>query len=183
MYLQICCSGYLQATCDHSVKICNNSSLLINAFSDTDWVGNVDDRCSSSGYAIFLGPNLLTWSACKQATVSRSTTKAEYKALANATMELIWIQSVLGELGVTLPRTPCLWCDNLEATYMTTNSRFHGCTKHIEIDFHFVRERVARRQLNVRFISSANQLADGFTKSLPASKPDIFRCNLNLVKL
>jgi endonuclease/exonuclease/phosphatase family metal-dependent hydrolase len=66
---------------------------------------------------------------------------------------------------------------------MTMNHRFHGRTKHIEIDFHFVRERVARRQLEVRFISSADQVADVFTKSLPTSKLDIFRRNLNLVKL
>jgi hypothetical protein len=66
---------------------------------------------------------------------------------------------------------------------MTMNPHFHGRTKHIEIDFHFVRERVARRQLEVRFISSADQVADGFTKSLPASKLDVFHRNLNLVKL
>jgi hypothetical protein len=90
---------------------------------------------------------------------------------------------VLAELGINLPRSPCLWCDNLGVTYMTANPRFHGRTKHIEIDFHFVHERVARRQLEVPFISSADQVADGFTKSLPASKLDVFRCNLNLVKL
>jgi hypothetical protein len=155
---------HLQGICDLGVKICKSSSLLLSAFSHINWVGNVDDRRSIGGYAIFLGPNLLTWSAHKQATVSHSSIKAEYKALANATAELIWIQSVLCELGVTLPRASCLWCNNLGA--MTVNPRFHGHTKHIEMDFHFVHERVAHRQLNVRSISSADQLAHGFTKSL-----------------
>jgi hypothetical protein len=101
------------------------------------------------GSAIFLGPNLIAWSAKKHATVSRSSTEVEYKTLANATVEVIWVQSVLSKLGVVLPRPPCLWCDNLGATYMTPNPRFHSCTKHIEVDFHFVRECMACHQLDV----------------------------------
>jgi hypothetical protein len=62
-----------------------------------------------------------------------------------------------------------LWCDNLGATYLSVNPVFHARTKHIEIDYHFVRERVARKQLNVQFISTNDQLADGFTKTLSKS--------------
>jgi hypothetical protein len=131
---------YLHGTCGLGILIRQSSSLLLSAFSDADWTGNVDDRRSTGGFAIFLGPNLITWCARKQAIVSRSSTEAEYKALANATTEVTWVQSVLAELGINLPRSPCLWCDNLGATYMTTNPRFHGRTKHIEIDFHFARE-------------------------------------------
>jgi hypothetical protein len=131
---------YLHGTCGLGILIRRSSSLLLSAFSDADWAGNVDDRCSTGGFAIFLGPNLIIWCARKQATVSRSSTEAEYKALANATTEVIWVQSVLAELGINQPRSPCLWCDNLGATYMTVNPHFHGRTKHIEIDFHFVRE-------------------------------------------
>jgi hypothetical protein len=100
----------------------------------------------------------------KQPTVSRSSTEAEYKALANGAAEAIWISSLLKELGVTHWRTPVLWCDNLGAIYLTMNSVFHAQTKHIEIDFHFVRERVAEGALQVKFISSSDQLTDVFTK-------------------
>jgi hypothetical protein len=129
--------------CGLGLKISCTTSLLLSAFSYADWAGNVDDRRSTGGLAVFLGPNLITWSTRKQATMSRSSTEVEYKALANATAEVIWIQSILGELGVRLVRSPCLWCDNLSVTYMTANPRFHAQAKHIEVDSHFVHERVA----------------------------------------
>lgn len=129
-----------------------------------------------------MGPNLISWSAKKQQTVSRSSTEAEYKALANVTAETVWVQKLLTELGIRLKELPCLWCDNLGATYLSANPVFHARAKHIEIDFHFVRERVARRQLEVRFIPSKDQLADGFTKALPSREFEKFRNNLNLVK-
>ena len=80
---------------------------------------------------------------------SRSSTEAEYKALANGTAEAVWIQSVLRELGVHQPSPLVLWCDNLGATYLSANPVFHARTKHIEIDFHFVREKVALGALDV----------------------------------
>jgi len=157
--------------------------MLVSAFSDADWAGDIDDRRSTGGFAIFVGSNLVSWSARKQATVSRSSTEAEYKALANATAEVIWVQSLLKELKVPTPPTARLWCDNLGATYLTANPVFHARTKHIEIDFHFVRERVAQKLLQVRFISTHDQVADGFTKALTREKLHNFRRNLNLVKL
>lgn len=129
-----------------------------------------------------LVPTLYPGVLGKQATVSRSSTEAEYKALANATTEMMWIQKLLDELKIQYPHAARLWCDNIGAKYLSANLVFHAqITKHIEIDFHFVQERVAQRLLEIRFISSADQLADGFTKSLVAAKVDRFRNNLNLV--
>ena len=155
--------------------------MMVSAFSDADWAGCPDDRRSTGGFAVFLGCNLVSWCAKKQPTVSRSSTEAEYKALADATAEVMWIQKLLDELGVQHPRAARLWCDNIGAKYLSANPVFHARTKHIDIDFLFVRERVAQKLLEIRFINSADQLADGFTKPLVAAKVEEFRNNLNLV--
>jgi histone deacetylase 1/2 len=126
---------------------------------------------------------LISWCARKQATVSRSSTETEYKALANATAEVIWVQTLLAELGVPQSRAARLWCDNIGATYLSANPMFHARTKHIEVDYHFVRERVAKKLLDILFIPSRDQVADGFTKSLSTTQLVSFRRNLNLDKL
>jgi hypothetical protein len=165
------------------LRISKTSSLLVSAFSDADWAGDVDDRRSTGGFAVFLGSNLIAWSARKQATVSRSSTEAEYKAVANATAEIMWIQILLYELGIQAPRAAKLWCDNIGAKYLSANPVFHARTKHIEVDYHFVRERVARRLLDIEFISTRDQVADGFTKPLPVRQLEMFKNNLNLRSL
>ena len=173
---------YIKHTIDWGFRIRKSNTTLASAFSYADWAGSVDDRRSTGGFAVFLGDNLISWSARKQATVSRSSTEAEYKSMANATAELIWMESLLKELGISLTQSPILWCDNLGATYLAANPVFHARAKHIEIDFHFVRERVTNKLLQIKLIPTGDQLADGFTKALPVQKFEVFRSNLNLEK-
>jgi histone deacetylase 1/2 len=171
---------YLKHTMEIGLKICKSPSLLVSAFSDADWAGDQDDRRSTGGFAVFLGSNLISWSARKQSTVSRSSTEAEYKAVANATAEVMWIQTLLYELGIQAPKKAKLWCDNIGAKYLSANPVFHARTKHIEVDYHFVRERVARRLLDIEYISTKDQVADGFTKPLAVRSLEMFKNNLNL---
>jgi histone deacetylase 1/2 len=174
---------YLKNTSGLGLRIQKSLSTLVSAFSDADWAGSSEDRRSTRGFAVFLGSNLISWSARKQATVSRSSTEAEYKSLANATTEIMWVQTLLRELGIKAPRYAKLWCDNLGATYLSANPVFHARTKHIEVDFHFVRETVAQGLLRIQFVSTKDQVADGFTKPLPVRALEDFKYNLNLDKL
>lgn len=174
---------YLKETCHLGLRITRCPSNFLSAFTDAVWAGDLDDRCSTSGYAIFLGTNLVSWSSRKQPTVSRSSTEAEYKGLANATAELTWIQVLLQELGIPQDRPPSLWCDNIGATYLSANPVFHARTKHVEVDYHFVCERVAAKALEICFISSQDQTTDIMTKSLAISSFSKFRRNLDLASL
>ena len=174
---------YLKFTSGIGLRIHRSLSTLVSAFSDANWAGCLDDRRSTGGFAVFLGSNLISWTARKQATVSRSSTEAEYKSMANATAEIMWVQTLLQELGVRAPTSARLWCDNIGATYLSANPVFHARTKHIEVDFHFVRERVAQGLLQIRFVSTDDQVADGFTKALPVRQLEVFRNNLNLQKV
>ncbi|KAJ0613659.1 putative RNA-directed DNA polymerase [Helianthus annuus] len=158
----------------------DGSSSLVQAYSDSDWAGCPVDRRSTGGYAIYLGSNLVSWSARKQKTVSRSSTESEYKAIADAVAEIIWLKSLLQELGVTSTK-PTLWCDNLGATYLSANPVFHARTKHVEVDFHFVREQVAKGKLSVRFIKTDDQIADVFTKPLSSQRFTFLRSKLQVV--
>jgi histone deacetylase 1/2 len=103
----------IKGTIKHMLHIRKSGSMVLNAFSDVDWAGCPDDRRSTGGFAVFLGSNLISWSAHKQPTMSRSSTKAEYKALANAIAEVMWVQKLLSELKVPHPIAARLWCDNL----------------------------------------------------------------------
>jgi hypothetical protein len=152
-----------------SVKLYKSNSMLVSVYLDVVWVGFSDDRKSTRGYAVYLRSNLVSWSARKQAIVSRSSIESDYKALANATLEITWIQTLLYELKNSCSPTSKIWCDNIGAKYLSSNLVFHGRTKHIEMDYHFVRERVSMKLLEIDFGSTRDQVADGFTKTFSSA--------------
>ncbi|XP_019167823.1 PREDICTED: uncharacterized protein LOC109163528 [Ipomoea nil] len=100
---------YVKGTLHFGLFIRPSSSVAVHAFSDSDWAGDPADRKSTSGFAVFLGGNLISWSCRKQRTVARSSTEAEYKALADVSAEVTWLVSLLQELGVSLATPPTLW--------------------------------------------------------------------------
>ncbi|CAM8962810.1 unnamed protein product [Rhodiola kirilowii] len=158
---------------------CTDSRLV--AFSDAGWASDSDDCRSQHGFAIYYGGNLISWSSKKQNVVAKSSSEAEYRAIAFTATELIWIQQLLLELKASLTPPPIILCDNLSATYMSANPVFHNRSKHIKIDYYFVREQVASGSLVVRHVRALNQTADIFTKAVGNTRFLSLRSKLHVV--
>ena len=156
---------YLKGTIDFGIWF-KPGLLHLHAYSDADWAGDPNDRRSVSGFIVYLGSSPISWASKKQHTVSRSSTEAEYRALAITAAELAWIRQLFCDLHVPLHVPPLIHCDNISAIALSSNPVFHSRMKHLQIDYHFVRERVIRGDLLVQHVSSAEQFADILTKGL-----------------
>ncbi|CAM8993769.1 unnamed protein product [Rhodiola kirilowii] len=157
---------YLKGTSSSGLVLHKARDSCLIAFSDAGWASDPDDCRSQHGFAIYFGGNLVSWSSRKQKVVSRSSTEAEYRAIAFTAAELIWIQQLLQEMAITIQKPPILLCDSLSATFLSANPVLHQRSKHIKIDYHFVREQVASKDLIVRHVRSLDQIADIFTKAV-----------------
>ncbi|GMP85483.1 hypothetical protein CsSME_00038617 [Camellia sinensis var. sinensis] len=156
---------YLRGTIFQGLLLSSTSSLDLVAYADSDWAGDVTDRKSTSGFCMFLGDSLISWKSKKQLVVARSIAEAEYRAMAHATVEIVWLRCLLSDLGVSQSSPTSLYCDNRSAVQIAHNTVFHERTKHIEIDCHFVRQHLQFASISLSFIPSALQLTNFFTKT------------------
>ena len=173
---------YLKGSTSQGLSITKSPSTKLVAYSDADWAGCPNTRRSTSGYCVFLGDTLISWSSKRQNSVSRSSAEAEYKAVANAVAETCWLRNLLLELHCPLSQATLVFCDNVSAVYLSTNPVKHQRTKHVEIDIHFVREKVAKGEVRVFHIPAAHQYADIFTKGLTTSLFNQFKSSLGVIQ-
>ena len=172
---------YLKETQDYGLKFIKDGHLKLTGFTDADWAGDLDDRKSVGAYCIYLDHNLISWSSKKQPVIARSSTESEYRSLASASAEISWLQSLFSELRLQCIEKPVIWCDNLSAIELAHNPVFHSRTKHIEIDIHYVRNKVLAGDLNIQFIPSEEQVADIMTKPLSFTQFSYLRVKLNVM--
>lgn len=143
-------------------------------YADVNWGGDLNDKISYLGYVLFFWSNLVSWSSKNQQVISRSSTKVKYELVANALAELIWVCNLLNELGITIPNTPTIFCDNVGITYLCHNLVCHSHMKHIVVGFCYVRNKVQAHQVLFIHTHACDKLAKTFIKPLP--KPAFLRC-------
>ncbi|RVW56768.1 Retrovirus-related Pol polyprotein from transposon RE1 [Vitis vinifera] len=155
---------YLKMTPGKGLFFRKTENRDTEVYSDADWAGNIIDRRSTSGYCSFVWGNLVTWRSKKQSVVARSSAEAEYRALAQGICEGIWIKRVLSELGQTSSSPILMMCDNQAAISIAKNPVHHDRTKHVEIDRHFITEKIFTCVSEPRLESTKGTYANEWSK-------------------
>ncbi|PKU78369.1 Retrovirus-related Pol polyprotein from transposon TNT 1-94 [Dendrobium catenatum] len=171
---------YIRGTLDFGIPV-TKSDLKLRSFSDADWAGDPATRKSTTGFCTFLGQTLVSWAVKKQKVVARSSTESEYRALAAATTDLIWIKRLLADFDIAQDNPAELFCDNTSAIALANNPVFHARTKHIEIDQKFIRDQIQQNNIRLLPICSVDQVADIFTKHMSTPRFQYLRLKLTIV--
>jgi len=175
---------YLQGTLDW-VLVYKGDLKPLSGYTDADWGGDTATRRSTSGYIFNLGSGAISWSSKRQPTVALSSCEAEYMGQTQATKEAIWLRRLLVELQAMEKDEPLatpILADNQGAIALASNPYNHARTKHIDIQWHFVREAQEAGSVNFQYTPTDKQIADGLTKPLPKDAFQRFRAAIGLEK-
>lgn len=174
---------YLKSTINLGIKY-NGTNDNVNhliAYSDADYASCSDTRKSISGVVLILNDGPVMWSSRKQGVVATSTTDAEYIAAHDASKEIVWFRQLLKDIGIEQEGPTTLLCDNAAAQKLIQNPTFHRRSKHIDIKFHYTRDLVKQKLIDVKHVSSQLQLADILAKPLTRGKFETNRSQLNII--
>ena len=138
----------------------------MHGYTDADWAGSISDRQSTSGYVFSFGSTIVTWSSKKQPTFALSSTEAEYRGASMATCEVAWLHKLLYDMHQPTDGPVVIYCDNMSSIHLANNPIYHARTKHIEVHYHYVREKVLLGLIDLVYVSTEDQVADIFTKAL-----------------
>jgi len=174
---------YLKQAPGQGLLLSSRSVSSLTAYCDSDWGKCSDSRKSVTGFCVMLGESLISWRSKKQSVVARSTAEAEYRAIATVTCEIIWLLSLFKDLGLSGLAAVLLKCDNQAALYIAANPVFYKRTKHIEVDCHFIREKLQAGIILPTYVSTRAQLADIFTKVVSVAQHHFCLAKLGVLNL
>ena len=157
---------YLKSSPGKEVLFARHDHLKIEAYTDADWAGSIIDLRSTSRYCSFVGGNLVTWRSKKQSVVASSSAEAEFRAMAHGICEILWMKILLRELGYDSKDPINLFCDNKAAINIAHNPFLNDRTKHIEIDRHFIKEKLRKGIICTPYVRTGDQLANILTKGV-----------------
>ena len=155
----------------------------LRGFADADWAGDVMTRKSTSGYVFQIGTSTISWKSKLQSIVALSLTEAEYVSLSSATQEALWLRVLLDGTGFKQDNATTIFEDNQGAIALAKNPTHHSRTKHIDIKYHYVREAVSTKEINLEYCPTQDMIADSLTKGLPRPQFEKLRLKLGVVKL
>lgn len=174
---------YIKAAPGLGLLMSARKRSLLTGFCDADWAACPNTRRSVTGYLLKYGNSLKSWKSKKQNTVSRSSAEAEYRSLATLTAEVVWVTNLFKELGLNVDNPVTIHCDSKAAIQIAANPVFHERTKYIEIDCHFIRERIQQGLINTSYINTKEQQADLLTKALGRSQHDFLLAKLGVLNI
>ncbi len=176
---------YLQAT--HSSQLVFRrgvpGGMTLHGYVDADWASDVNDHKSTSGFVFMLAGGAISWSSKKQGAVALSSTESEYIAGAHAAKEAIWLRQLLSNLGYGTHLPTLLRIDNQSAITIAKNPEFHDRTKHIDIRYHYLRQKYESGEIALDYTPTHAQPADVLTKGLGREKHDQFRFQMGMCDL
>ena len=161
---------YIHGIVQFEIHYSIGATPLLVGFTDSDWVGDPDDRKSSVGYVFTLGLGPITWAFKKQSALALSSAEAEYCVVVQASKEAMWLPQILSEFGFEQQHPTTLWCDNKSAIQLCKDPVQHQHRKHIEIHMHFIRKIINDHILEVLYCPTKDQVADIFMKTLTEVK-------------
>ncbi|GJT31518.1 retrovirus-related pol polyprotein from transposon TNT 1-94 [Tanacetum coccineum] len=170
---------HYRGTIDMGLWYSKDSCISLTAYADADHTGCQDTRQSTSGSAQFLGDKLVSWSSKKQKSIAISSTKAEYIALSGCCAQILWMRSQLTDYGLKFNKIP-LYCDNKSAIALCCNNVQHSRSNHIDVRYHFIKEKMENEVVELYFVRTEYQLADIFTKALPRERFNFLVENLGM---
>jgi hypothetical protein len=171
---------YVKGTVDFGLRFEASNDFSLHGYSDADWAGCTETRKSTSGQLFRIGNCSISWRSRKQSIVALSTTEAEYVAMCESAQEAVWLRVLLNDIGFSQDSPTVIFEDNQGAIALSQNPKDHSRTKHIDIKYHYIREKVAEKQLEIQYCATGEMTADTLTKSLPKPAFEKFRARMGV---